>query len=136
MSRAIHFKEKRNQHLKEMAEDYTEMISDLIVAHGNVRVCDLAREMGISHVSVLNSLKKLFRDKYVRKSAGLVLELTPKGKRLAAFSKKKHQVLFEFLLKIGVSQHVAATDVEGIEHHISEETLHALEIHLQSLYRS
>jgi DtxR family transcriptional regulator, manganese transport regulator len=130
-ARAIHFQEKRKQHLLEVAEDYTELIADLIESQGKARVCDLAREMGISHVSVLKTLNKLIRDGYVIKTKQQSIELTPKGKELALFSKKKHTILFEFLHKIGVPEEIAAIDVEGIEHHISLTTLNAIESHLR-----
>lgn len=130
--RAIHFQEKRKQHLLEIAEDYAELIAELIEIHGKARVCDLAREMGISHVSVLKTLNKLTRDGYVTKNVQNTIALTAKGKELALFSKKKHAILFEFLNKIGVPEQVAAADVEGIEHHISITTLEAIETHLQN----
>lgn len=130
MDRAIPFKETRIQRLQEIAEDYTEMIAELISAKGKARVCDLAKQMGISHVSVLKSIKKLIRDGYLIKNTDGLIELTPKGLQTANFSKKKHQILSEFLLKLGIPEYIVATDVEGIEHHISSETLQALERHL------
>ena len=127
--RATYFKKVRIQRHHELAEDYTEMIADLIAAQGKVRVCDIAREMGISHVSVLKTIRRLIRDGYLTPQ----IDLTPKGKETAAFSKKKHLVLLNFLLKLGVPAHIAATDVEGIEHYISPDTLQALETHLQQM---
>ncbi len=131
MSRAKHFKEARTQRLREIPEDYTEMISDLIQSRGEVRVCDLAREMGISHVSVLKSVKKLIRDGYLTKNQNQAIELTAIGEAVGTFSKQKHEILLEFLLKLGVPEQIAAADVEGMEHHISKETLQALTEHLQ-----
>ena len=129
--RAAHFKETRIQRHSEIAEDYTELIADLIQVQGQARVCDIAREMGISHVSVLKTLKRLIRDGYVMKKDHQI-DLTPKGKEMAVFSKKKHLILSEFLLKIGVPESIAATDVEGIEHHISATTLEAIEVHMRN----
>ncbi len=129
--RAAHFKETRIQRHSEIAEDYTELIADLIHIQGQARVCDIAREMGISHVSVLKTLKRLIRDGYVMKEDHHII-LTARGKEMAAFSKKKHLILSEFLKKIGVPESIAATDVEGIEHHISETTLEAIEAHMRT----
>lgn len=131
--RAIHFKKARLQRLRELAEDYTEMIADLIEIQGKVRVCDIAREMGISHVSVLKTIKRLIRDGYLIENIQPLIDLTPIGRETAAFSKKKHLILLNFLLNIGIPEHIAAADVEGIEHHISQETLQALEAHLNQL---
>ena len=124
--RAAHFRETRNNRQYEIAEDYTELIDDLIKNTGHARVCDIAREMGISHVSVLKTLKKLKRDGFIEENSNAI-ELTPEGMNMAAFSKKKHVILTEFLSKLGVPEHVAATDVEGIEHHISPITLNAID---------
>lgn len=131
--RATHFKETRLQRLYEVAEDYTELIADLIKAQGKARVCDIAREMGISHVSVVKTIKRLIRDEYVKKERDHSIDLTSKGEEMAAFSKKKHSVLSEFLSMLGVPEHILATDVEGIEHHISSTTLAAIERHLNQL---
>ncbi len=131
--RAAHFKETRNNRLYEIAEDYTELIADIINVQGYARVCDVAREMGITHVSVLNTLKRLIRDGYLEKNSDGTIDLTSKGTEMAFFSKKKHQILSKFLKLIGVPEHIAATDVEGIEHHISSTTLEAIEANVKNL---
>lgn len=131
--RAAHFKETRNNRLYEITEDYTELIADIVHLQGYAKVCDIAREMGITHVSVLNTLKRLTRDGYLEKNPDGTIDLTPKGKEIASFSKKKHQILFKFLNLLGVPDHIAATDVEGIEHHISSATLEAIEAHMKKL---
>ena len=124
--RAIPFRETRKIHKAvESAEDYTELIQDLIAENGKARICDLAKKMGISHVTVVNTVKRLIRDGYVVKNEDITL--TEKGEKTARFSREKHQVLASFLRKLGVSESVIATDVEGIEHHISLETLRAIE---------
>ncbi len=127
MNRAGPFKEARNQRFQEIAEDYTEMIAELIETQGKARVCDLSRKMGISHVAVLKSIKKLIRDGYLLKNEEQLIELTPKGREMGAYSKKKHQILTNFLLKLGIPQEIVAIDVEGMEHHIGDATLRALE---------
>lgn len=129
--RAIHFKKARVQRHYELIEDYTEMIADYIEIHGKIRVCDIAREMGVSHVSVLKTIKRLMRDGYLMENIHPLIGLTPKGREMASFSKKKHLILTKFLLELGIPEHIVATDVEGIEHHISQTTLQALETHLQ-----
>lgn len=132
-ARAIYFKKARRQRFCEVAEDYTEMIADLLAAYGKVRICDLAEEMGVSHVNVIKTIKKLIRDGYLIDNIHPLIDLTPKGKAMAYYSKKKHLILSNFLLKLGVPEHIAAGDVEGIEHHISPETLSALETHLETM---
>lgn len=131
--RALHFKKARQQRLCELIEDYTEMIADLMEAKGKVRGCDLAREMGVSHVNVIKTIKKLIREGYLVKNMHPLIILTPKGQELASYSKKKHLILYDLLRKLGVPENIAAEDVEGIEHHISPETLAALETHLNTI---
>lgn len=132
--RAAHFKEARTNRHFEIAEDYTELIADLIENQGNVRICDIAREMGISHVSVLRTIKRLVRDGYLVKDTTRCIELTQKGRAMAIFSKKKHLILTEFLLNLGIPEHIVATDVEGIEHHISSTTLEAIAAHVRQQF--
>lgn len=134
--RARHFRETRAQRSFELIEDYTELIADLISSKGKARVCDIAKEMGISHVSVLKAINKLIRDGYLIKDENQILALTLIGEETAAFSKKKHLVLSQFLQQLGVPKEIAESDVEGIEHHISHHTLNAIETHLQKLGHS
>ena len=130
-NRAEHFQKARLQRLSELAEDYTELIDELIAENGKARISDLAREMGVSHVSVIKMIQRLIRNGYLMGSdVHPLILLTPKGKEMASFSKKKHQILAKFLQKLGVAEDIAAADVEGIEHHISPSTLQALEAHL------
>lgn len=131
--RAIHFKKVRLLRHAELVEDYTEMIADLQKVQNKVRICDIAREMGISHVSVIKTIKKLIREGFLMENIHPSIELTPKGRETATFSKKKHKILSSFLLKLGIPEHIVATDVEGIEHYISSTTLKALEAHLNQL---
>jgi len=127
--RAAPFAKTRKIHRKyESAEDYTELIADLIKDTGKARVCDVARKMGITHVTVLKTVQRLVRDGDVIKDGGLVL--TEKGEEMAMFCKKRHSTLSSFLRSLGVPEDVIAIDVEGIEHHISRVTLESIERHL------
>ena len=51
--------------------------------------------------------------------------LTEEGRRVAAESKLRHQTVEAFLRSLGVSAETARIDAEGIEHHVSSETLAA-----------
>ena len=42
-------------------------------------------------------------------------------------SRKRHQLVIAFLIKLGVSQKAAEIDAEGIEHHVSKETLEVMQ---------
>ncbi len=125
--RAKPFIETRQHHLKEAAEDYTELIADLIDSEGEARTCEVARHLGVTHVTALRTVQRLQKEGYVATSNQRPITLTAKGKKLAAFSKKRHEILMNFLLSLGVPEEIAAIDVEGMEHHVSSETLEAIE---------
>ena len=57
-----------------------------------------------------------------REPAGAIF-LTAEGEKLAQESRERHQIVENFLLAIGVSPEIARRDAEGMEHHVSEETL-------------
>ena len=130
--RAKPFIATREHHLKEAAEDYTELIADLIESVGEARVCEVARHLGVSHVTALRTVQRLQKEGYVTTANQRPIKLTAKGKKLASFSKKRHEILLNFLLSIGVPEETAVIDVEGMEHHVSKETLEAME---RKLYR-
>ena len=95
----------------------------ILSAKGECRVDDLRKHFSVSHVTVSRILARLQREGLVKKEAYRPVSLTKKGKRLADQSRERHQVVLEFLIRLGVSPEVAEMDAEGIEHHVSEETL-------------
>jgi len=117
----------RKHHHLEIAEDYTELIAGLISEKGEARTCEIAKNLGVSHVTAIKTLKRLQNEGYLETAPHQPVKLTPKGKRLASKSKKRHETLLAFLLKLGVPKNIAEVDVEGMEHHISLPTLKAIE---------
>ncbi len=130
--RALPFKATRKHHGTEAAEDYTELIGDLIAEKGEARTCAIAAQLGISHVTALRTIRRLQEEGYVATSPHQPVVLTPKGEKLGQFAKHRHELLVSFFTRIGVSARQAEIDVEGAEHHISEETLACLERMLRS----
>ncbi|MCB0338946.1 MAG: hypothetical protein KDD53_05045, partial [Bdellovibrionales bacterium] len=121
--RSVAFRKTRRHHVDETAEDYCELIADLIKVKGEARTCTIAEHLGISHVTAVKTLGRLQSAGYVTTSRHKPVELTEKGKKIAKYSKDRHQLLVDFLMRIGVPQHVAEIDVEGAEHHLSKVTL-------------
>lgn len=115
----------RLAHRDETAEDYVEAIAQLIAAHGQARVKHLSELMGVSHVTVTRIVTRLQRDGLVTTEPYQPIELTPKGRRMAAASEKRHKTVLDFLVAAGVSPKQAEIDAEGIEHHVSAATLKA-----------
>src|SRR5689334_4481668 len=126
----------RQEHSQETAQDYVEMVAELIDTTGEARVIDLARRLGVTHVTVGRTLQRLRRDGLVTFQPYRSIFLTPAGRRLAEETRHRHEVVVEFLLALGVPDAVAHSDAEGIEHHVSRETLEAFEKHLRRARRS
>ena len=121
----------RQEHSRETAEDYVEAIAGLITAQGEARAVDLARWLGVSHVTVIRTIARLQRDGYVSTKPYRSIFLTKKGSKLAENSRRRHELVQQFLLAIGVPEPVAQSDSEGIEHHCSPETLKAFQEYLE-----
>ena len=116
----------RNDHATELAEDYVEAIAEIVEEQGCCRVEDLRKHFSVSHVTVSRILQRLNREGLVDKQAYQPVTLTRQGRRLANASRKRHQIVLDFLIKLGVSPATAEIDAEGIEHHVSKETLAAM----------
>ena len=110
----------------ELVEDYVELIADLIAAHGEARQVDIAARLGVAQPTVAKMLKRLSEDGLVSQQPYRGVFLTDTGRRLAEETREKHRIVESFLLSLGVSAETARRDAEGIEHHVSAETLAAL----------
>lgn len=120
-------RQTRNAHALETAEDYVEAVLVTIEKSGKCRIVDLAQRFGVSHVTVNKIIKRLQSEGLVKTEPYGPVELTSEGKRMALRSKKRHETVFRFLLAIGVDESTAAIDSEGIEHHVSPQTLKVFE---------
>ena len=78
----------RSDHAGETAADYVELIDDLIKSLGEARAVDLARHLGVTQVTVTNTIERLKREGLVTSKPYRSVFLTPKGKRLAAFTRR------------------------------------------------
>lgn len=103
-----------------------ESIAELIARRGEARVKDLAEMMGVSHVTVSRTVARLVSAGLAKTEPYRPIELTDAGRRLAKECEARHEVVLDFLLKLGVSRKQAELDAEGIEHHVSEETIEAM----------
>lgn len=117
----------RDDHAAETAEDYVEAVEHLAQEIGRCRVVDLARHFGVSHVTVTKIVTRLQGEGLMNTEPYGPITLTPKGRKLAAASRRRHQIVYEFLLAIGVDERTAAIDAEGMEHHVSPRTLACFE---------
>lgn len=115
----------RREHANEIAEDYLEAIADLVAETGEARVVDLAKRLGVTHVTVNHTIGRLQKAGFVTARPYRAIFLTDKGRVLAETCKSRHETVVEFLRSLGIPERVAEMDAEGIEHHVSPETLAA-----------
>ena len=125
------FERIRRAHQSEIAEDYVEMISDLIAETGEARAVDLASRFGVTSPTVNATIQRLQREGLVESRPYRSIFLTQAGKKLAEASRAKHQIVRDFFIAIGVNKDVAEQDAEGVEHHVSEQTLSRFKEFLQ-----
>jgi DtxR family manganese transport transcriptional regulator len=117
------FRQVREAHRRELIDDYVELISDLIREVGEARQVDMAARLGVSQPTVAKMLKRLASVGLIEMIPWRGVFLTPEGEILAQESRERHQLVENFLLVLGVSPEIARRDAEGMEHHVSEETL-------------
>jgi DtxR family transcriptional regulator, manganese transport regulator len=120
------FKRTRADHSSELAEDYVELIADLIDEKGEARGNDVAIRLGVANATVVKMLKKLVERGLVTQEPYREIMLTGEGWSLAELGRRRHDIVENFLLTLGISAETARIDSEGIEHHVSDETLKAM----------
>jgi Mn-dependent DtxR family transcriptional regulator len=108
-------------------EDYLERILDLINTKGYARVADIAHGLKISQASVTNMVQRLDSEGLLKYEKYRGLVLTTAGETLARNIMRRHQLLTDFLRMLEIEEEVVYHDVEGMEHHISPQTLNAIE---------
>ncbi|MDE9578834.1 manganese-binding transcriptional regulator MntR [Citrobacter koseri] len=125
------FRQVREAHRRELIDDYVELISDLIIEVGEARQVDMAARLGVSQPTVAKMLKRLASVGLIEMIPWRGVFLTAEGEELAQESRERHQIVENFLLVLGVSPEIARRDAEGMEHHVSQETLEAFRLFTQ-----
>jgi DtxR family transcriptional regulator, manganese transport regulator len=117
------FRQAREARRSALVEDYVELIADLIDDGGEARQVDIAARLGVAQPTVAKMLKRLGEDGLVAQKPYRGAFLTEAGQALALRSRERH--VERFLLSLGIEPETARRDAEGLEHHVSEETLDA-----------
>jgi DtxR family manganese transport transcriptional regulator len=125
------FRQTRHNRRTELVEDYVELIADLIADRGEVRQVDIAQRLGVAQPTVAKMLKRLAAEGLIQQRPYRGVFLTEEGVSLAGKSRERHQIVENFLCALGISPETARVDAEGIEHHVSLETLSAFKAFLQ-----
>lgn len=123
---AARFAQQREADRTALAEDYVELIADLIAEGGEARAVDIARRMGVAPPTVAATIARLQRDGLVETRPYRGLFLTAEGQALATFARARHELMVRFLIAIGLDPDTAEADAEGLEHHASAKALTAI----------
>jgi len=100
-------------------EDYIEIIYHLLDTKGYARVTEIAEKLEVHPSSVTKMVQKLGKDNFVEYEKYRGFSLTEKGWKIGKKLVFRHQLLEDFLEIIGVDEDNIYNDVEGIEHHLS-----------------
>lgn len=114
-------------------EDYLEQIHNLIASKGYARVVDIAKNLGISQASVTNMIQRLDAEGFVVYERYRGVVLSEKGQKVGAEIARRHEVLTRLLSGFGLDPKTVHEDVEGMEHHISRQTLDVLTLLMEEL---
>ena len=104
-------------------EDYLEEIHVLILQKGRARVRDVAQDLHVKMPSVVKAITELKKLELVNQEPYGDIELTPKGRKLAANVLGRHKLLKAFLVKLNVPDATADKDACLMEHILSATTL-------------
>lgn len=109
-------------------EDYLEIIYHLIQEKGYARVSDIAEALELQPSSVTRMIQRLDEQDYVNYERYRGLALTQKGERIGRQMRRRHRTLEQFLRSLGITdEETVQRDVEGLEHHVSRDTLTAIQ---------
>src|SRR5581483_7326882 len=108
------------------AEDYLERIHELIQEKGYARVVDIASSLQVRQASVTSMVQKLGELGYLNYEKYRGLILTDKGRAVACKIQERHATLSRFFSLLNLAAETQRLDIEGIEHHLSPDTLECL----------
>ncbi len=124
-TQARRFGKTRTAQSTALLEDYAELIADLLATGGEARPTDIARRLGVSHATAIKAIARLKREGLATARPYRGVFLTEAGEHLAERVRRRHRLVVDLLLAVGVPREAAEQDAEGIEHHVSDASLAA-----------
>ena len=112
--------------INESAENYLETILILSKEKPVVRSVDIAEELGFKKSSVSVAMKNLRTKEHITVTKEGFIYLTESGKEIAEMIYERHELLSNWLMKLGVDKEIATEDACRIEHVISKESFDAI----------
>ena len=134
-TQALRFGKTRSAQSSALLEDYVELIADLLATTGEARPIDIARRLGVSHVTAIRTISRLKRNGVATARPYRGVFLTETGQALAQRVRARHRLVVNVLLALGVPTEAAEGDAEGMEHYVSDSTLKAFAQFVQSRTR-
>ena len=116
--------------LQESGEMYLESIYVLSKSQGTVRSIDISEYMGYSKPSVSRAVSLLKNGGYITMDKDNLISLTESGLEIAQKIFDRHTLIANLLIRLGVSEKVAAEDACKMEHAISDESFEAIRRHM------
>ena len=117
-------------------EDYLECILQLVQAKGYARAVDIAAQLDIAQASVTNMTQRLASEGLLTYEKYRGITLTTEGEKLADGIIQRHEILTRFLRHFGLDEATIYKDVEGLEHHVSRQTLRVFKALTEELDRN
>ncbi len=119
-------------HVNESAENYLETILILSKKRPAVRSVDIAEELGFKKSSVSVAMKNLREKEHIVVSKEGFITLTESGRAIAEMIYERHELLSDWLIRLGVAPETATEDACRIEHVISAESFEAIKRHIRT----
>ncbi len=117
--------------VNESAENYLETILILSKAKPVVRSVDVAEELGFKKSSVSVAMKNLREKNHITVTKEGFIYLTDSGREIAEMIYERHELLSDWLMRLGVDKDIATEDACRIEHVISKESFEAIKNHIK-----
>ena len=118
-------------HLQESGEMYLETILVLTSQSPHVRAIDVGEYMGYSKPSVSRAMGLLKNGGYIKVDENGFITLLEPGREVAEMIYERHELLTDWLTRLGVDPKIAAEDACRMEHVISKESFDAIKKHIK-----
>jgi len=112
--------------IQKSSEDYLEAMLMMKEKYGFIRSIDIAEHLGVTKPSVSYTTKRLRESGYITMDADSLITLTETGLEIAERIYRRHKLLTEFFIRLGVDEKTAREDACKVEHDLSEETFAAI----------
>ncbi len=122
---------KNDNNKDKTIEDYLEAMLILKEKNGYVRSIDVAAQLNVTKPSVTYTTKRLRERGLITMDRDNFIQITEDGMEIANKTYKRHVLLKNFFMRLGVPDKIAEEDACKVEHDLSAETFDALCAHVE-----